>query len=208
MNEERRKHKKRATKHQSLRPSEQQAEKRRVTFLHASYCMRPTKILRTVEVCTTYCMCLLGIYVYVLVRFGNVVIIDRKAIRSAGGSRRPLRPLERKNVTKKSNQEVHEFRCNLTTCKINGKSSTLQDNNPDAARMYKKNIDRKFITLQVTMKTKIWQSLSTKHRTKSLTHQTGNYPVKNDKEKAHYQYIKIDTKGKSFTHHITSVVRL
>ena len=32
-------------------------------------------------------------------------------------------------------------------------------------------------SLQVTIKTNLWHSLSTKHRTKSLTHQTGNYPV-------------------------------
>ena len=32
-------------------------------------------------------------------------------------------------------------------------------------------------SLQVTIKTNLWQSLSTKHRTKSLTHQTGTYPV-------------------------------
>ena len=32
-------------------------------------------------------------------------------------------------------------------------------------------------SLQVTIKTNLLQSLSTKHRTKYLTHQTGNYPV-------------------------------
>ena len=38
-------------------------------------------------------------------------------------------------------------------------------------------INHFFHSLQVTIKTNLWQSLSTKHRTKSLSHQTGNYPV-------------------------------
>ena len=40
-----------------------------------------------------------------------------KALRSAGGFRRALRSLTRNKMRMKWTQEVHDFRCKLTTCK-------------------------------------------------------------------------------------------
>ena len=59
-----------------------------------------------------------------------------EALPFAGGFRRPLRPLTRKNRTKirvnEEDREVHGYRCKLTTC---NKSSMVHESNPDAACM-------------------------------------------------------------------------
>ena len=70
--------------------------------------------------CLLFCNVALVCYYFVLQYCNSVFSRIYKALRSAGGFRRPLRSLSRNNIEQNVNEadrEVHDFRCKLTTCK-------------------------------------------------------------------------------------------